>query len=34
MGYPRLWGLKRSDRNIAHRRVPNLQTLFARVGQR
>lgn len=30
--YPRLWGLKTTDRNIDHRRVPNLQTLFARVG--
>lgn len=30
--YPSLWGLTRTDRNIDHRRVPNLQTLFARVG--
>ncbi|WP_333818255.1 DUF1287 domain-containing protein [Tabrizicola sp.] len=30
--YPALWGLKKTDRNIDHRRVPNLATLFARVG--
>ncbi|WP_054004992.1 DUF1287 domain-containing protein [Cypionkella psychrotolerans] len=30
--YPQQWGLKTIDRNIDHRRVPNLQTLFARVG--
>jgi uncharacterized protein len=30
--YPRLWGLSRTDRSIDHRRVPNLQTLFARIG--
>jgi uncharacterized protein YijF (DUF1287 family) len=30
--YPALWGLTRPDRNIDHRRVPNLQTLFARIG--
>ena len=28
--YPSLWGLKRPDRNIDHRRVPNLQTFFTR----
>ena len=28
--YPAVWGLKRPDRNIDHRRVPNLQTFFAR----
>jgi uncharacterized protein len=28
--YPSLWGLKRPDTNIDHRRVPNLQTFFAR----
>jgi len=28
--YPNLWGLKRPDRNIDHRRVPNLQTFFGR----
>lgn len=30
--YPAFWGLNRPDRNIDHRRVPNLQTLFARIG--
>lgn len=30
--YPRNWGLSRPDRNIDHRRVPNLQTLFKRKG--
>lgn len=30
--YPTLWGLSRPDRNIDHRRVPNLQALLARVG--
>ena len=30
--YPRNWGLKLPDRNIDHRRVPNLQTFFARQG--
>lgn len=30
--YPALWGLSRPDRNIDHRRVPNLQTFFARIG--
>lgn len=30
--YPALWGLTRTDRNIDHRRVPNLQRLFARMG--
>ena len=30
--YPKLWGLKRPDRNIDHRRVPNLQTFFRRRG--
>jgi uncharacterized protein len=30
--YPPLWGLTTTDRNIDHRRVPNLQTLFARIG--
>ena len=28
--YPHLWGLQRPDRNIDHRRVPNLQTFFTR----
>lgn len=30
--YPALWGLDRPDRNIDHRRVPNLQVLFTRIG--
>lgn len=30
--YPKLWGLARPDRNIDHRRVPNLQVYFARQG--
>lgn len=32
--YPskRIWGLKSTDRNIDHRRVPNLQTYFTRYG--
>lgn len=30
--YPALWGLTRPDRNIDHRRVPNLATLLARIG--
>ncbi|QYK42906.1 MAG: DUF1287 domain-containing protein [Paracoccaceae bacterium] len=30
--YPRTWGLARPDRNIDHRRVGNLATLFDRVG--
>lgn len=31
--YPRKWGLTRPDRNIDHRRVPNLMTFFARQGK-
>ena len=30
--YPKNWGLKRPDKNIDHRRVPNLRTFFARKG--
>ncbi|WP_103258369.1 DUF1287 domain-containing protein [Tabrizicola aquatica] len=30
--YPALWGLSRPDRNIDHRRVPNLQVLLSRIG--
>ena len=30
--YPARWGLKRPDRNIDHRRVPNLQVFFVRRG--
>jgi uncharacterized protein YijF (DUF1287 family) len=32
--YPRLWGLSRPDRNIDHRRVPNLETWFTRHAER
>ena len=33
--YPskRIWGLSRTDRNIDHRRVPNLRTFFTRHGE-
>jgi uncharacterized protein len=31
-GYPQRWGLKKPDRNIDHRRVPNLQRYFKRQG--
>ena len=31
--YPKLWGLKRPDTNIDHRRVPNLAVFFRRRGQ-
>jgi len=30
--YPKKWGLKTTDRNIDHRRVPNLMVFFARQG--
>ncbi len=30
--YPSNWGLKRPDKNIDHRRVPNLRTYFKRKG--
>ncbi len=30
--YPANWGLAIPDRNIDHRRVPNLATLFSRIG--
>lgn len=30
--YPKLWGLERPDRNIDHRRVPNLATFLRRHG--
>ena len=30
--YPANWGLKRPDRNIDHRRVPNLRRYFKRLG--
>lgn len=28
--YPKIWGLSKPDRNIDHRRVPNLQRFFVR----
>lgn len=28
--YPNKWGLRKPDRNIDHRRVPNLMTYFSR----
>jgi Uncharacterized protein conserved in bacteria len=31
--YPTKWGLSGTDKNIDHRRVPNLQTYFARKGK-
>lgn len=31
--YPEIWGLKRPDSNIDHRRVPNLRRLFERHGK-
>ncbi len=31
--YPQTWGLRRPDRNIDHRRVPNLATFFRRRGR-
>ena len=31
--YPTIWGLKRTDRSIDHRRVPNLKTYFKRKGK-
>lgn len=31
--YPKIWGLKSTDRNIDHRRVPNLQTFFKKYGK-
>lgn len=30
--YPKNWGLKTTDKNIDHRRVPNLMTFFTRKG--
>lgn len=30
--YPKIWGLKRTDKNIDHRRVPNLRNYFKRKG--
>ena len=31
--YPKKWGLTKTDTNIDHRRVPNLQTYFTRKGK-
>lgn len=31
--YPQKWGLKKTDPNIDHRRVPNLQVYFTRFGK-
>ena len=31
--YPKTWGLSHPDKNIDHRRVPNLMTFFSRNGQ-
>jgi len=31
--YPKNWGLKNTDTNIDHRRVPNLMTFFTRNGE-
>lgn len=31
--YPRLWGMKHTDTNIDHRRVPNLRVFFTRKGE-
>jgi uncharacterized protein YijF (DUF1287 family) len=30
--YPKIWGLSQPDKNIDHRRVPNLMTFFSRFG--
>jgi uncharacterized protein len=32
--YPKTWGLKSTDTNIDHRRVPNLETFFTRKGKK
>ena len=32
--YPKLWGLKKTDKNIDHRRVPNLAKFFERSGKK
>jgi uncharacterized protein YijF (DUF1287 family) len=31
--YPKKWGLAKTDKNIDHRRVPNLMTFFVRHGE-
>ena len=30
--YPKIWGLKKTDKNIDHRRVPNLMVFFERTN--
>jgi uncharacterized protein YijF (DUF1287 family) len=32
--YPKLWGLKRPDTNIDHRRVPNMARFLERAGKK
>ena len=32
--YPKTWGLTKTDTNIDHRRVPNLETFFTRKGHK
>lgn len=32
--YPKIWGLSRTDKNIDHRRVPNLEAYFTRRGMK
>lgn len=32
--YPKTWGLKSTDKNIDHRRVPNLEVFFGRKGEK
>ncbi len=31
--YPKIWGMKHTDKNIDHRRVPNLMVFFRRYGK-
>ncbi|WP_350290489.1 DUF1287 domain-containing protein [uncultured Croceitalea sp.] len=31
--YPKIWGLRKTDKNIDHRRVPNLMVFFERFGE-
>ncbi|HNP32690.1 MAG TPA: DUF1287 domain-containing protein [Flavobacterium sp.] len=31
--YPKIWGMSKTDTNIDHRRVPNLEVFFGRKGQ-
>jgi uncharacterized protein len=31
--YPKIWGMKTTDKNIDHRRVPNLMKFFSRNGK-